>query len=211
MKSRGVNGQGSSGWIRCTCIPSCWWCEREWQADRSSSELNKVFSMPRHDGFAMMLGYGLTLLGGLYGHALQKVVLGGAGCPWVGLVWRCSASKRRRAANFTPVARPLRSAYGELHRTHRAGLGQGSMDMTVCANLILLAIPSDHRRGSGLRRQSGRFLADHARLFTLSRLVGQPTGTRANRTTWFRLFWFGPRHVTPPFTGPKTGTAQIQL
>ncbi len=171
--------------------------------DRSSSDLCKVFYTASHGLFAMLIGYGLTLLAAYVATHYTNIRRWGImGCG-IAIVLALYCLKDATGKLFLGPAGNI--TFSQLPHYISLAFGKDQYGLPVFANLILLAIPTLLMCSLLVYRQRGPVLIMLC-LFTL-----MPTWAGLShwykseqRNHWFG-FWFGHDMFTPPFMDPKTG------
>ena len=174
--------------------------------DRSSTDLNKVFFTASHGLFAMMIGYGLTLMAAYTATHYQKVRGGVSSWARWRSCWRSIVSRRRRAP-FTAAGGGGQSR--GIAALYRAGLCQGSIWPARVRQPDSAGVPRGLvRRLPGL--SPARSGADHAVPVSRHALVVGPLALVQERAAQplVRLL-VRPRHVHPAVHRPQDG--QIEL
>ncbi len=171
--------------------------------DRSSFELNKVFYTASHGLFAMMIGYGLTLLAAYvathYANFRRWGILGSV----VAIVLALFCLKDETGKLFFGPAGEISLA--QLPHYITLAFDKDQYGLPVFANLILLAIPVVLLSALLVYRSRGPVLI----LLCLFTLMPVWSGLShwyksEQRNHWFG-YWFGHDMFTPPFKDPKTG------
>ena len=171
--------------------------------DRSSSELNKVFYTASHGLFAMMIGYGLTLLAAYlathYATVRRWGILGSIVAIVLALYCLLNATGKLYfgpAGEITLFDLPHYVALA--FNPHQYGL-------PVYANLILICIPVIFLIALMLYRSRGPVIILLC-LFTAMPLWSGLSHwyNSEQRNHWFG-YWFGHDMFTPPFKDPQTG------
>ena len=171
--------------------------------DRSSTDLNKVFFTASHGLFAMMIGYGLTLIAAYTAIHYEKIrqwgfIVGGIAA----ILAVCSLAEAAGKLYHGPAG-PM-SFIALPHEVAQA-FAPGQYALPIFANLILLAIILCLIGAFLIYRQRGPvliMLALFAAMPTWSGLTHWYKSEQHNH--WFG-FWFGHDMFTPPFTNPQTG------
>jgi tetratricopeptide (TPR) repeat protein len=172
--------------------------------DRSSTDLNKVFFTASHGLFALMIGYGLTLLAAYTATHYQKVR------PW-GIAGGAVAA-------LLAIFLCLKDAAGKLYYgpagtidlfqlPHAIAMAfdRDQYALPIFANLILLAIPLCLIAAFLAYRQRGPVLIMLVLFSAMPLWSGLSHWYKSEqRNHWFG-FWFGHDMFTPPFTDPQTG------
>ncbi len=172
-------------------------------SDRSSSDLNKVFFTASHGLFALMIGYGLTLIAAYTATHYRNIRLWGLLVGVVAVVLAVFSLKEDAGKIFYGPGGEVSLA--QLPHHIALALDKDQYGLPVFANLILLAIFVCLIGAFLVYRQRGPLLIMLC-LFTI-----MPTWSGLShwykseqRNHWFG-YWFGHDMFTPPFTNPKTG------
>ena len=171
--------------------------------DRSSSDLCKVFYTASHGLFAMMIGYGLTLLAAYvathYANFRRWGILGSV----VAIVLALFCLKDATGKLFFGPAGEVSLA--QLPHYIALAFDKDQYGLPVFANLILLAIPVVLLCALLVYRSRGPVLILLC-LFTVMPLWSGLSHwyKSEQRNHWFG-YWFGHDMFTPPFKDPKTG------
>ena len=172
--------------------------------DRSSSDLNKVFYTASHGLFAMMIGYGLTLLAAYvathYANFRRWGIIGSV----VAIVLALYCLKDATGKLFFGPAGEV--SLSQLPHYIALAFDKDQYGLPVFANLILLAIPMVLLGALLVYRSRGPVLILLC-LFTVMPLWSGMSHwyNSEQRNHWFG-YWFGHDMFTPPFKDPKTGT-----
>ncbi len=171
--------------------------------DRSSSELNKVFYTASHGLFAMMIGYGLTLLAAYaathYTNFRKWGIIGSI----IAVVLALFCLKEDTGTLFFGPAGAINLS--ELPHYIALAFDKNQYGLPVFANLILVAIPVGLLVAFIIYRNRGPVLIMLC-LFTAMPLWSGLSHwyNSEQRNHWFG-YWFGHDMFTPPFKDPKTG------
>lgn len=171
--------------------------------DRSSSDLCKVFYTASHGLFAMLIGYGLTLLAAYVATHYTNIRRWGIlGCG-VAVVLALICLKDATGKLFFGPAGSI--SLSQMPHYIVQAFAKDQYGLPVYANLILLAIPVLLLAALLVYRQRGPVLI----MLCLFALMPAWSGLShwyksEQRNHWFG-FWFGHDMFTPPFTDPKTG------
>jgi tetratricopeptide (TPR) repeat protein len=171
--------------------------------DRSSSDLNKVFFTASHALFALMIGYGLTLLAAYVATHYQKFrrwgLLGGAVALFLSLYCLLDATGK---LYFGPAGR---ISLSQLPHYIAQAFDKDQYGLPVFANLILVAIPLVFIAALLAYRKRGPVLILLGLFAIMPVYSGMSHWYKSEqRNHWFG-YWFGHDMFTPPFTDPKTG------
>jgi len=171
--------------------------------DRSTSDLNKVFFTASHGLFAIMIGYGLTLMAAYAATHYQNFrrwgFLGGA----VAVVLAVYCLKDVTGKLFYGPAGEI--TLSQIPHYIALAFDKDQYALPVFANLILLAIPVCILVALLVYRQRGPVFIMLCLFCMLPAWSGLSHWYKSEqRNHWFG-FWFGHDMFTPPFTDPKTG------
>jgi tetratricopeptide (TPR) repeat protein len=195
--------------------------------DRSSSDLNKVFCTASHGLFAMMIGYGLTLLAAYVATHYQKFrrwgLLGGVVA--LGLSFYClvetigqlffgKAGQMKIAWlpfdkagfwEFLPVGPNGEFTLGEVPHWFVQAFAPGQYNLPIFADIILIAIPLLFIAALLVYRQRGPVLILLGLFLVMPVCSGLSHWYKSEqRNHWFG-YWFGHDMFTPPYKDPQTG------
>ncbi len=171
--------------------------------DRSSSDLNKVFFTASHALFALMIGYGTTLLAAYAATHYQKFrrwgLLGGTVAVVLAVYCLVDAAGK---LYFGPAGQ---ISLSQLPHYIAQAFDKDQYGLPVFANLILVAIPLVFIVALLAYRKRGPVLI----LLVLFAIMPVYSGMShwyksEQRNHWFG-YWFGHDMFTPPFTDPKSG------
>ena len=172
--------------------------------DRSSTDLNKVFFTASHGLFAMMIGYGLTLLAAYTATHYQKIRIWGFVGGTIAVVLAILCLYDAAGNLYYGPAGDI----GGLHQLPRhilMAFDQGQYALPIFANLILVAIPLCLMGAFLVYRRRGPVLIMLALFVCMPVWSGLSHWYKSEqRNHWFG-FWFGHDMFTPPFTDPQTG------
>jgi len=171
--------------------------------DRSSTDLNKVFFTASHALFAVMIGYGLTLMAAYTATHYQKMRRWGFCGAMVAVVLAVYCLKEETGKLYFGPAGEI--SLSQLPHYIALAFDKNQYGLPVFANLILLAIPVCIIVVLLVYRQRGPVLI----MLCLFSIMPTWSGLThwyhsEQRNHWFG-FWFGHDMFTPPFTDPKTG------
>ena len=171
--------------------------------DRSSTDLNKVFFTASHGLFAVMIGYGLTLLAAYTATHYQKMRLWGFLGAVVAVVLAVYCLKDVTGKLYYGPAGEI--SLSQLPHHIALAFDNDQYALPVFANLILLAIPICIIGALLVYRQRGPVLIMLCLFAIMPTWSGLSHWYKSEqRNHWFG-FWFGHDMFTPPFTDPKTG------
>jgi len=171
--------------------------------DRSSTDLNKVFFTASHGLFAMMIGYGLTLMAAYIATHYQKVRAWGFLVGAVAIVLALFSLKEAAGALYRGPAGVV--SLSELPHYIALAFDHDQYGLPVFASLILLAFPVGLMGAFLVYRQRGPVLIMLVLFSAMPLWSGLSHWYKSEqRNHWFG-FWFGHDMFTPPFTDPKTG------
>ena len=172
-------------------------------ADRSSSDLNKVFFTGSHALFALMIGYGLTLLAAYVATHYEKFrrwgLVGGVVALLLSLYCLLDATGK---LYFGPAGTVSLS---QLPHYIALAFDKDQYGVPVFANLLLVAIPLVFIAALLAYRKRGPVLILLGLFAVMPIYSGMSHWYKSEqRNHWFG-YWFGHDMFTPPFTDPKTG------
>jgi tetratricopeptide (TPR) repeat protein len=171
--------------------------------DRSSTDLNKVFFTASHGLFAIMIGYGLTLLAAYTATHYQKMRLWGFLGAAVAVVLAVYCLKDAAGKLYYGPAGEI--SLSQLPHHIALAFDKDQYGLPVFANLILLAIPLCIIGALLVYRQRGPVLIMLCLFGIMPTWSGLSHWYKSEqRNHWFG-YWFGHDMFTPPFTDPKTG------
>ncbi len=171
--------------------------------DRSSTDLNKVFFTASHGLFAMMIGYGLTLLAAYTATHYQKVRLWGFVVGVVAVVLAVYSLKDATGLLYRGPAGEV--SLSEIPHHIALAFDKNQFGLPVFANLILLAIPVCLIGAFLVYRQRGPVLIMLCLFSIMPLWSGLSHWYKSEQHNHWFGFWFGHDMFTPPFTDPKTG------
>lgn len=171
--------------------------------DRSSTDLNKVFFTASHGLFAMMIGYGLTLLAAYTATHYQKIRPWGFAVGAVAVVLAVySLNSAAGRLYFGPAGE---ISLSQLPHYIALAFNKYQYGLPIYANLILLALPLCLMIAFAVYRRRGPVLIMLALFCLMPTWSGLTHWYHSEqRNHWFG-YWFGHDMFTPPFTDPKTG------
>jgi len=171
--------------------------------DRSSQDLNKVFFTASHGLFAMMIGYGLTLLAAYTATHYQKVRLWGFAGAAVAVVLAIYSLKDAAGTVFHGPGGEI--SLGELPHHVAMAFDKDQYGLPIFANLLLLALPLGLIAAFLVYRRRGPVLIMLCLFGVMPLWSGLSHWYKSEqRNHWFG-YWFGHDMFTPPFNNPKTG------
>ena len=171
--------------------------------DRASQDLNEVFFTASHGLFAMMIGYGLTLLAAYTATHYQKVRVWGFVGGAVAVLAAIFSLKEAAGTVYRGPAGVV--SLSELPHHIALAFDADQYGLPIFANLILLAIPLCLMGAFLVYRQRGPVMIMLC-LFTIMPLwSGLSHWYKSEERNHWYGFWFGHDMFTPPFTDPKTG------
>ncbi len=171
--------------------------------DRSSQDLNKVFFTASHGLFAIMIGYGLTLMAAYTATHYQKMRAWGFLGAGVAVILAVYCLNDATGKLFYGPAGQIRLS--QLPHHIALAFDKDQYGLPVFANLILLAIPICILGALLVYRQRGPVLIMLCLFAVMPTWSGLSHWYKSEqRNHWFG-FWFGHDMFTPPFTDPKTG------
>jgi len=171
--------------------------------DRSSTDLNKVFFTAAHGIFALMIGYGLTLLAAYVATHYEKFrswgLIGGSVALLLSLYCLLDATGK---LYFGPAGS---ISLTQLPHYIMLAFDKDQYALPVFANLVLVAIPVIFLAALLAYRNRGPVFILLG-LFTIMPVYSGMSHwyKSEQRNHWFG-YWFGHDMFTPPFTDPKTG------
>jgi hypothetical protein len=171
--------------------------------DRSSTDLNKVFFTASHGLFAIMIGYGLTLIAAYTAAIFPLIRKWGIVVAAVAVVLAIVSLKIDAGTLYFGPAGEV--SFWQLPHYVAQAFTKNQYGLPIFANLILVAIPVCVLIAFVIYRQRGPVL------ILLCLFVAMPLWSGLShwykseqRNHWFG-YWFGHDMFTPPFTDPKTG------
>ena len=171
--------------------------------DRSSSDLNKVFFTASHALFALMIGYGTTLLAAYVATHYEKFrrwgLLGGTVALFLSLYCLLDATGK---LYFGPAGQ---ISLSQLPHYIAQAFDKDQYGLPVFANLILVAISITFIAALVIYRKRGPVLILLGLFAIMPVYSGMSHWYKSEqRNHWFG-YWFGHDMFTPAFTDPKTG------
>ncbi len=171
--------------------------------DRSSTDLNKVFFTASHGLFAIMIGYGLTLLAAYTATHYQKMRQWGFAVGAVAVVLAVYCLKDETGKLYFGPAGEI--TLSQLPHYIALAFDKDQYGLPVFANLILLAIPVCIIVALLVYRQRGPVLIMLCLFCVMPLWSGLSHWYKSEQHNHWFGFWFGHDMFTPPFTDPKTG------
>ncbi|MEI7532885.1 MAG: DUF2723 domain-containing protein [Verrucomicrobiae bacterium] len=171
--------------------------------DRSTSELNKVFFTASHALFALMIGYGLTLMAAYMATHYEKFRRWGliGGVLAVVLALYCLVDSAGKLY-FGPAGE---ISLSQLPHYVALAFAKDQYGLPVFAGLILVAIPMIFIAALLVYRKRGPLLILLGLICIMPLWSGMSHWYKSEqRNHWFG-YWFGHDMFTPPFLNPKTG------
>jgi len=171
--------------------------------DRSTSDLCKVFFTASHGVFAMLIGYGMTLLAAYIATHYEKIrgwcFLGGAIALVVAIYCLMDATGK---LYYGPAGE---ISLSQLPHHIAMAFGKDQYGLPVFSGLILVALPVIFLLALLVYRKRGPVLILLA-LFAVTPICSGLSHWYKceQRNHWFG-YWFGHDMFTPPFQNPKTG------
>ena len=171
--------------------------------DRSTSELNKVFFTASHALFALMIGYGLTLMAAYMATHYQKFrrwgLVGGVLAAVLALYCLVDATGK---LYFGPAGE---ISLSQLPHYVSLAFDKDQYGLPVFASLILIALPLIFIMALLAYRKRGPLLILLGLICIMPLWSGMSHWYKSEqRNHWFG-YWFGHDMFTPPFQDPKTG------
>ncbi len=171
--------------------------------DRSTSELNKVFFTASHALFALMIGYGLTLMAAYMATHYQNFrrwgLAGGVVAAVLALYCLMDAAGK---LYFGPAGE---ISLGQLPRYIGLAFDKNQYSLPVFAGLVLLALPLVFIGALTAYRQRGPLLILLGLTCVMPVWSGMSHWYKSEqRNHWFG-YWFGHDMFTPPFLDPQSG------
>ncbi len=171
--------------------------------DRSTSELNKVFFTASHGLFALMIGYGLTLMAAYMATHYQKFrrwgLIGGGVAAVLALYCLVDATGK---LYFGPAGE---ISLSQLPHYVALAFDKDQYGLPVFASLILIAIPLVFIGALLVYRNRGPLVILLGLICIMPVWSGMTHWYKSEqRNHWFG-YWFGHDMFTPPFLNPKTG------
>jgi tetratricopeptide (TPR) repeat protein len=171
--------------------------------DRSTSELNKVFFTASHAMFAMMIGYGLTILSAYIATHYAKFRRWGFIGGGIALVLAIYCLMEATGKVFYGPAGEI--GLSQLPHHIALAFAKDQYGLPIFSGLILVALPVIFLLALLVYRQRGPVLILLA-LFAITPLCSGLSHWYKceQRNHWFG-YWFGHDMFTPAFKDPKTG------
>ena len=171
--------------------------------DRSSTDLNKVFFTASHGLFAIMIGYGLTLLAAYTATHYQKMRRWGFVVGAVAVVLAVYCLNDAAGKLYYGPAGAI--SLSQLPHHIAMAFDKDQYSLPIFANLILLAIPLCIIAALLVYRQRGPVLIMLCLFAIMPAWSGMSHWYKSEQHNHWFGFWFGHDMFTPPFTDPKTG------
>jgi len=171
--------------------------------DRSSTDLNKVFFTASHGLFAIMIGYGLTLMAAYTATHYQKVRPWGFLTGGVAVILAVFCLKEAAGTLYHGPAGVVNLS--ELPHYIALAFDKDQYGLPIFANLILLAFPIGLICAFLVYRQRGPVLIMLCLFAIMPLWSGLSHWYKSEQHNHWFGFWFGHDMFTPPFTDPKTG------
>src|ERR1039458_1305555 len=171
--------------------------------DRSSTDLNKVFFTASHGLFAIMIGYGLTLLAAYTATHYQKMRRWGFVVGAVAVVLAVYCLNDAAGKLYYGPAGEI--SLSQLPHHIAMAFDKDQYSLPIFANLILLAIPLCIIAALLVYRQRGPVLIMLCLFAIMPAWSGMSHWYKSEQHHHWFGFWFGHDMFTPPFTDPKTG------
>ena len=167
--------------------------------DRSSADLNKVFFTASHALFAMMIGYGLTLMAAYMATHYVRFrfwgIIGGAGAIVLALYCLADAA----AKLFIGPGGEATSVLSQLPHLIARAFAKDQYGLPIFANLILVAMPIVFIVSLLVYRNRGPVLILLGLCLVMPVYSGLSHWYKSEqRNHWFG-YWFGHDMFTPPF------------
>ena len=171
--------------------------------DRSTSELNKVFFTASHALFALMIGYGLTLMAAYMATHYQKFrrwgLIGGVVAAVLALYCLVDSTGK---LYFGPAGEV---SLAQLPHYVSLAFDKEQYGLPVFAGLILIAIPMIFVAALLAYRKRGPLLILLGLICIMPLWSGMSHWYKSEqRNHWFG-YWFGHDMFTPPFLDSKSG------
>jgi len=165
--------------------------------DRSASELNKVFFTASHTLFALMIGYGLTLMAAYVATNYQKFRFGGLIGGGIAIILALYCLKDAAGKLYHGLDGSV--SLSELPGAVIEAFGKDQYGSPIYANLILLAISLIFVLALVVYRQRGPVLILLGLFLAMPVYSGLAHWYKSEqRDHWFG-YWFGHDMFTPPF------------
>jgi tetratricopeptide (TPR) repeat protein len=167
--------------------------------DRSSADLNKVFFTASHALFAIMIGYGLTLMAAYMATHYARFrfwgMIGGAGAIILALYCLADAA----AKLFVGPGGEATSILSQLPHLVAQAFAKDQYGLPILANLILVAMPVIFILALLVYRSRGPVLILLGLFMVMPVYSGLSHWYKSEqRNHWFG-YWFGHDMFTPPF------------
>jgi tetratricopeptide (TPR) repeat protein len=171
--------------------------------DRSASDLNKVFFTASHALFALMIGYGTTILAAYMATHYAKFrrwgLIGGVVAAALAVYCLLDAAGK---LYYGPAGQ---ISLSQLPHHIALAFDQDQYGLPIFANLVLLAIPVILIGALVVYRSRGPVTIVLGLFLLMPVYSGMTHWYKSEqRNHWFG-YWFGHDMFTPPFQDPKTG------
>jgi len=171
--------------------------------DRASQDLNEVFFTASHGLFAMMIGYGLTLMAAYTATHYERIRRWGFLVGAVAVVLAIYSLKDATGTLYRGLAGEV--TFSELPHYIALAFEKNQYGLPVFANLILIALPVGLICAFLVYRQRGPVLIMLCLFSIMPLWSGLSHWYKSEQHNHWFGFWFGHDMFTPPFTDPKTG------
>jgi tetratricopeptide (TPR) repeat protein len=171
--------------------------------DRASTDLNKVFFTASHGLFAMMIGYGLTLLAAYTATNYEKIRRWGLLVGAVAVILAVYSLLDAAAQLYGGPAGEI--SLSDLPHHIALAFNKDQYGLPIFANLILLGLPLGLIAAFLVYRQRGPVLIMLCLFGAMPLWSGLSHWYKSEQHNHWFGFWFGHDMFTPPFTDPKTG------
>jgi len=172
-------------------------------SDRSSTDLNKVFFTASHGLFAMMIGYGLTLMAAYVAMHYQKIRLWGFLVAIIAVVLAVNSLKDAAGKLYYGPGGEI--SLSQIPHHIALAFDKDQYALPIFANLILIAFPVCLIIAFLVYRQRGPVLIMLCLFGIMPVWSGLTHWYKSEQHNHWFGFWFGHDMFTPPFTDPKTG------
>jgi tetratricopeptide (TPR) repeat protein len=171
--------------------------------DRSSADLNRVFFTASHSLFALMIGYGLTLMAAYMATHYKSFRLWGFLGGFVAVIVALYCLKVDTSKLYFGLAGDI--SLFELPHWIKQAFAPHQYGLPVFASLILVAMPIVFLASLAAYRNRGPVTVLLGLFLLMPVYSGMTHWYKSEqRNHWFG-YWFGHDMFTPPFTDPKTG------
>jgi tetratricopeptide (TPR) repeat protein len=171
--------------------------------DRSSQDLNKVFFTASHGLFAMMIGYGLTLMAAYTATHYKQVRLWGFVVCTIAAVLAVKCLNDAAGTLYHGPAGEI--SLSDLPHHIELAFNKNQYGLPIFANLILLALPLGLICAFLVYRERGPVLIMLCLFGAMPLWSGLSHWYKSEQHNHWFGFWFGHDMFTPPFIDPKTG------